>query len=167
LNRPCNDGNQYPDFDLNFDDQAATNVPSCPLTGGQTLKPVNPLSIFNGINSTGTWTLTVKDAVADDGGSLNSWGLNINSNSTSNCLITSTPLAITYTFTGNGNWNVASNWSNNTIPPSPLPSGQAIIINHAAGGVCTLNVSQTISAGATLTVLTGKNLVVPGTLTVQ
>jgi hypothetical protein len=66
-----------------------------------------------------------------------------------------------------GNWNVASNWSNNSIPPSPLPSGSSIVINHTIGGQCVLNVSQTVLAGGSLTVLTGKNLLVNGGLTVQ
>jgi hypothetical protein len=79
----------------------------------------------------------------------------------------STPVATTYTFTGNGNWNVAANWSNNTIPPATLPSGSTITINHTVGGQCVLNISQTIAAGATLTVLTGKNLVVQGNLRIQ
>lgn len=162
----CNGG--YQNFAITFDDQASSSTIPCPPTGNAVRIPANPLSVFNGINSAGTWTLTINDNVAGDGGVLTAWGLNINSTSTSGCVTSSTPLAgTTYTFTGNGNWNVASNWSSNTIPPSPLPSGAAIVINHAAGGVCTLNVSQTISAGATLTVMTGKNLVVPGTLTIQ
>ncbi len=73
----------------------------------------------------------------------------------------------TYTFTGNGNWDVAANWLNNIIPPSALPASSAIIIDNIIGGQCILNVSQTISAGASLTVMTGKNLVVPGILTIQ
>lgn len=75
--------------------------------------------------------------------------------------------AITYTFTGTGNWNLAANWSNNTVPPTTLPAGSSIVINHSVGGQCVLNVSQTISAGASFTVFTGKNLIVPGQLNLQ
>ncbi|MEN9570520.1 MAG: hypothetical protein RL172_1751 [Bacteroidota bacterium] len=75
--------------------------------------------------------------------------------------------ATTYTFTGNGNWNEASNWSNNTIPPSPLPANSAIVIDHAAGGQCVLNVPQTLSQGSTITVNAGKNMVVQGAITIQ
>jgi hypothetical protein len=78
-----------------------------------------------------------------------------------------TASTLQYVFTGNGNWSVASNWTNNTIPPAMLPSGSEIIIDHQAGGQCVLNVSQNITAGARLTINTGKNLVVPGQLTVQ
>lgn len=163
LNSPCNG---YADFDLNLDDQASTTSLPCPPTGAVTVTPQNPLSAFNGQNSTGVWTLRVKDNFTGDGGNLTGWGLNFNSTGT-NCVLTSTPLATTYTFTGNGNWNVASNWSSNTIPPATLPANSSIVINHTVGGQCILNVTQHISLGATLTVMTGKNLVVPGVLTIQ
>ena len=159
---------QDANFNLNLDDQAATATFPCPPIGGVTIIPQSALSAFNGENSTGTWTLTVSDPLDGDGGALTGWGLSINTNSV-NCTVTPTPLAsqTTYTFTGNGNWNLAANWSNNTIPPAILPSGSAIVINHTAGGNCQLNISQRISTGATITVLTGKNLVVQGALTIQ
>jgi PKD repeat protein len=77
------------------------------------------------------------------------------------------PVNQTYTFTGDGNWDNAANWSSNAIPPSPLPSTNHIIINHAANGKCVLNVQQTISSGASLTVNTGMNLLVQGNIRVQ
>ncbi len=56
-----------------------------------------------------------------------------------------------YTFTGKGLWTDASNWHNNNIPPTVLPSGSAIYIYTAANGdTCILNVNQTISVGAAL-----------------
>lgn len=73
----------------------------------------------------------------------------------------------TYTFTGNGNWDVAANWSNNSIPPSPLPATNNIIINPAEGGGCILNVPQTINSGAGFTVNTGKQLLISGNLRLQ
>jgi hypothetical protein len=75
--------------------------------------------------------------------------------------------AVNYTFTGNGNWDVPANWSSNTIPPSTLPSPDSIIINPVSGGQCVLNVIQNISAGASIQVLTGKNLLIPGELKIQ
>jgi len=77
------------------------------------------------------------------------------------------PVNQTYTFTGNGNWDIASNWSNNNIPPSPLPATNHIIINHAAGGQCILNVQQTISTGASFTVNSNTHLVIAGNLRLQ
>ena len=72
-----------------------------------------------------------------------------------------------YTFIGNGNWNVATNWSNNAIPPATLPSGSEILINPIAGGECVLNITQTISSGAKITVLAGKRFKDPGYLVIQ
>jgi PKD domain len=77
------------------------------------------------------------------------------------------PVNQTYTFTGNGNWNDAANWNNNTIPPSPLPATNSIIINHLQGGKCILNVPFTIESGASLIVNTGMNLEVQGNLRIQ
>jgi subtilisin-like proprotein convertase family protein len=153
-------------INVNLDDQAATATFPCPPLAGTIVQPASALSAFNGQNSTGTWTLTVVDGYDQDGGNINGWGLSINTN-TNTCTFSSTPLATTYTFTGNGNWNVASNWSSNTIPPNPLPANASIVINHIVGGNCILNISQTISAGAGITVLTGKNLLVQGNLTIQ
>ncbi|MBL0356895.1 MAG: proprotein convertase P-domain-containing protein [Chitinophagaceae bacterium] len=164
LNQVC--PGSFQNFSLNLDGQSVNTI-TCPPTGGIIIPPSNSLTIFNGTNSAGTWTLRVKDNVAGSGGSLTGWGLNINSATATGCVVTATPLATVYTFTGNGNWNLASNWSGNTVPPVSLPAGASIVINHSAGGQCILNVAQTIAAGGTLTVLTGKNLVVPGTLTIQ
>jgi PKD repeat protein len=77
------------------------------------------------------------------------------------------PVNQTYTFTGNGNWDDASNWSNNRIPPSPLPATNNIIINPAAGGECILNVQQTVNSGAGFTISTGRQLLIQGNLRVQ
>ena len=156
----------FADFNITLDDAAATAI-ACPMNSGAVNKPSGLLSTFNGINCAGTWTLTIQDHGDGEGGALAGWGLNINGTSATGCGLAPTPLATIYTFTGTGNWNVASNWSGNTLPPNPLPAGSSIVINHSAGGNCTLNVSQTISPGATITVNTGKNLIVPGTLTIQ
>ena len=73
----------------------------------------------------------------------------------------------TYTFTGNGDWNAPANWTNNQQPPSPLPASSSIVIDHAVGGQCILNVAQSLSPGSSFTVSAGKNLVIQGSLTIQ
>ena len=73
----------------------------------------------------------------------------------------------TYMFIGSGNWNDPSNWSYNTLPPSPLPAGSEILINPQSGGECILNVPQSIAPGAKLTVVSGKNFRIPLNLTNQ
>jgi len=71
-----------------------------------------------------------------------------------------------YTFTGNGNWNVASNWSNNLIPPAVLAKEAIITITPVTGGECILNIPQTISKGCTLTVQPGSQFRILGNLTI-
>lgn len=63
-----------------------------------------------------------------------------------------------YEFIGNGSWQTAANWRNGLIPPVILPSGSRITINPVAGGEAVLDRAQTVSPGATITVLSGKNL---------
>ena len=72
-----------------------------------------------------------------------------------------------YRFTGNGNWSLSSNWLNNLVPPTPLPSGSSVIIDHTTGGQCILDITQTLSAGSSLTVNSGKNLILESTLQIQ
>jgi uncharacterized delta-60 repeat protein len=71
---------------------------------------------------------------------------------------------ITYTFTGNGNWDVPANWNNSLIPPVALPAGSSIIINPVVGGECVLNGIQYLLPGASITVSSGKKMVVQGGL---
>ncbi|MFN6091906.1 MAG: reprolysin-like metallopeptidase [Bacteroidota bacterium] len=68
------------DFDVNFDDQATPGALPCPPVGGGTFQPSTPLSIFNGIAASGTWTLNIIDNANQDGGSVDNWGLEICTN---------------------------------------------------------------------------------------
>lgn len=77
------------------------------------------------------------------------------------------PVNQTYIFTGDGNWDNPANWSNSAVPPAVLPPGNTIIINHVAAGSCILNVSQTIQAGASLSVNQGMHLIIQSALRIQ
>ena len=79
-------------------------------------------------------------------------------------LISLTAFSQTYIFNGNGNWSLPSNWANDSVPPAVLPPGATITISPALGDSCVLNSTQTISNGAQLTVLTGANFIVRGSL---
>lgn len=72
-----------------------------------------------------------------------------------------------YTFTGSGNWSEPANWSNNQVPPSPLPSCSSIFIDPPAGEECILDVTQVISQGATIKVMQDKKFRIPGNLIMQ
>lgn len=65
------------DFWLSFDDTSTTSTIPCPPTTGLTYAPEDPLSIFNGRNSGGLWTLEIIDNAGADGGELQGWGLEI------------------------------------------------------------------------------------------
>ncbi len=67
-------------FDLNLNDGAASPLPgpgACVLTGGLTFRPEQPLAALNGGDPNGTWTLRATDLFNVDGGSLNTWGLQV------------------------------------------------------------------------------------------
>jgi hypothetical protein len=72
-----------------------------------------------------------------------------------------------YTFTGTGNWTVSANWLNGIVPPASVLAGSKIIIDHQAGGNCIVNDTYTLSPGASLTVMPGKNLSLPGNLIIH
>lgn len=64
-------------FDLNFDQESTISAIDCPPTTGATYKPLESLKAFNGEDMMGTWTLSIADLEAGDGGSLQSWSLEI------------------------------------------------------------------------------------------
>lgn len=64
-------------FNLNFDDEAANNNYPCPPTDGGTYQPEGNLSDFDGESSQGTWVLTIEDVFAQDGGTLQSWEIEV------------------------------------------------------------------------------------------
>lgn len=74
---------------------------------------------------------------------------------------------VVYTFIGNGNWDVASNWSNNAIPPAFLPANREIIIDPDVNGECVLNVAQTLASGSKFTVKAVKKFRIMTNLSIQ
>ncbi len=112
--------NNEDNFDINFDDAAASAVLPCPPTGGGTYQPNGSLASINGEDPSGVWTLTIQDMADQDGGSLNGWSLQICldatpcnqpdlatlSGTTTICEGNSTTLSVT-----GGNLNDATNWA--------------------------------------------------------
>ena len=73
-------GDSSDDFtDTTLDDEAATSITSgsAPFTG--TFQPEGSLSAFDGESADGVWTLQVNDNANFDGGTINSWSLEISS----------------------------------------------------------------------------------------
>jgi subtilisin-like proprotein convertase family protein len=84
-----------------FDDSGTVIVCGTSLAISGTVLPSQPLSAFNGQSSQGNWTLRVSDSFNADGGSLNTWSLNI-------CSIPNTPITCGQIAT---TWNGTS-WTN-------------------------------------------------------
>ncbi|MBL4669186.1 MAG: T9SS type A sorting domain-containing protein [Flavobacteriales bacterium] len=70
------------DFNVNFDDGATPGALPCPPIGGGTYQPQGSLANYNGEDVLGIWTLTIDDMANQDGGSLDSWELDICFNTT-------------------------------------------------------------------------------------
>ncbi|HSK11827.1 MAG TPA: hypothetical protein VK907_01375 [Phnomibacter sp.] len=66
-----------------------------------------------------------------------------------------------YRFVGTGNWSNEANWQHGRKPATDLPGCKEIIIDHAPGGVCILDVQQNLLKNSKLTVLPGKQFVIP------
>jgi subtilisin-like proprotein convertase family protein len=130
-------------FDVNFDDQAASATLPCPPTDGGTYQPEDALAAFNGENMAGTWIVTLSDAVDDDGGSLSSWGLEICYTPTTPCTNPSTAtIAGTTSFcagsntmlsVGTGTLNDATNWHwySGSCGGTPVGTGTSINVSTA------------------------------------
>jgi len=70
----CNNQN---DFDVSFDDAAAPGALPCPPVGGGTYQSQDLLSVFNGENPSGTWTLSILDNTNGTAATLQAWGLEV------------------------------------------------------------------------------------------
>lgn len=67
-----------------------------------------------------------------------------------------------YIFTGSGDWRIPGNWANEQVPPEFLPGCYKIIINPIGSDPCVLTLPQGIAPGASLLVMPGKKLIIPG-----
>ncbi len=72
--QPCEDEEN---FNIGFDDEALSADYPCPPVDGNTYKAFENLAVFIGENSAGNWTLRVSDGLNFDGGSLDSWTLEL------------------------------------------------------------------------------------------
>ncbi|MBS1797508.1 MAG: carboxypeptidase regulatory-like domain-containing protein [Acidobacteria bacterium] len=172
-NGGCTSNNIY---QMTLDDSAATQVDSgCPgsastsgpMTGS--FKPVNALSLFNGENPNGTWTMNVVDLASTNTGTLRAARLAITPFGAS--------CATSKIWTGavSTDWNDPANWSPNGVPtasdsvviPATGVTSEPSIVNPDVT-VANLTVVSprvlTVTAGRTLNV-SGTTLI-NGTLTV-
>ncbi|MFT7343738.1 MAG: subtilisin-like proprotein convertase family protein [Lentimonas sp.] len=64
-------------FNINFDDAAASPTIACPPTDGLTYKPTSPFGALSNLDVQGNWILRITDNATQDGGSFDTWTLNL------------------------------------------------------------------------------------------
>lgn len=107
---PCSATSSVNDINATFDDSGVPVVcGNFPGISG-TVLPTSPLSAFNGQPMNGNWTLTILDSFNGDGGSLNSWSLNLCKTITAlGVKNTSFQDFVLYPNPNNGNFNIQFN----------------------------------------------------------
>ena len=74
---------------------------------------------------------------------------------------------VTYTFTGVGDWNDEANWAMGIKPPEVIKGCYTIIVDPLGTNKSVMIRGQTIMAGGTLLVATGKHFIIPGDLIIE
>lgn len=74
IDRPCFDESN---FDIQFDDESASENIICPITDRFSYRPNEALSTFDGEFMQGEWNLQFRDHESQDGGSLEVWGIEV------------------------------------------------------------------------------------------
>lgn len=124
------------DFDIEFDDASVAGQIPCPPVTGLAYQPQSPLSVLNGTNAFGTWFMEVFDDTNQDGGELQSWGLELCGPPLTNTVptISSTGVSVTQGDTVlisnaflSGNCNPTQNVLEYTI--TALPSNGQLLLN--------------------------------------
>ncbi|MBL0336251.1 MAG: proprotein convertase P-domain-containing protein [Chitinophagaceae bacterium] len=165
----ANPGGQVPYSTNNgmVTDNAYTNlVTATPLT------PEEGLAAFIGENPNGVWTLTISDDLSGDGGSLNSWGLDIKTSlcGAPSCSGTPTPgtvsgttqacngSAISLTVAGHSTGaGLTLQWQSASAPGgpfSPIAGATTATLNTTATGVTTYYIATTTCSGSGLSAST-------------
>ena len=122
--------------------------------------PQQSFSVFDGQNSQGVWTLRVSDAYAQDGGSINSWSLNI-------CNVDNQPLICGQITTS---WN-GSLWTNGYPVSNVTATINGNLTTTRDLEACSLDIignsNVIISSGDNIIVGNAVNIANTSTLTIQ
>ena len=89
------------DLDLSFNDSGTSyfDIP-CPPTTGLSYEPSESISTFYGEDANGTWTLIVEDRADLDGGSLDTWSLEITTAATATSPCTAPSCTVSHATVG-------------------------------------------------------------------
>ncbi|RDX37292.1 DUF11 domain-containing protein [Kangiella sp. HD9-110m-PIT-SAG07] len=126
-----------------LDDSAGTTVGGgTPVAG--TFRPVNPLNVFDGIDPSGTWTLTMADSAAQDPLCFSSFTLTIEASAQVDISVSKSDLSATYTPGSNASYIITINNSgpddafnltvNDTLPDGVISSTWTC--SGSGGAVC-------------------------------
>lgn len=91
----------------------------------------------------------------------------VTSLSSGNAYRVETDDTVLYDFIGNGNWTDATNWSNNTVPPSSSLLNTIITIKPITGGECVVNTQVTIPKNSKIIIENEKLLRMSANLVMQ
>ncbi|MFO1496372.1 MAG: fibronectin type III domain-containing protein [Lysobacterales bacterium] len=146
-------------FNTILDDEAAGNPinSQCAVGNGMTgtFKPDNLLSVFDGEDPNGTWTMTAKDGFAGDTGTIRAFGL----------VLTPYTCCQSKVWTGASStaWATAGNWS-----PSGAPGASDHVVIPSTGVSNEPSITTAVSVGS-LALASGRTLTVGvgGSLTVS
>ncbi len=162
LDQPCNSEDNV---DLNFDDEASNSYNSipCPPIGGGNYQPNAALSAFDGEDLNGTWTLTVEDVFAQDGGTLDSWELEI-------CYTSAPPAQYTLTTNVSGQGSITLNPSGGTYDDGTVVTLTAVPaagwqFDNWSGDLSGSNNPETITMDANKTVTANFSQIPPNQYT--
>ncbi|MDX2360609.1 MAG: M12 family metallo-peptidase [Crocinitomicaceae bacterium] len=140
MDQVCNNQN---DFDVDFDDAAASAVLPCPPVDGNAYQPNGLLSDFNGESATGNWILTITDVANFQGGTLTNWILEVCVDPPVLCTDpdiptlaagpTVCPNATTTLTVGSANLNDATSWEwyTGSCGGTSVGSGATLVVNPA------------------------------------
>ena len=97
-----------------FDDAGTTLVCGTNPAISGVILPFQALSAFNGLSAAGTWTLRILDSYNGDGGTLNSWSLNVCTLSALGVKDNDFQNFVLYPNPSNGNFNIQFNSASNS-----------------------------------------------------
>ena len=132
----ANPGGQVP---YTTNNGLATDHAYVNLTLASPLVPEEAMGAFIGENPNGTWTITISDDLAGDGGSLNSWTLEVTT-------FPATPTSTTTSFTQS---------TPVAIPTGPAVVTSTVVVSGAGASLCdvtlTTNLTHTFAADLDIT----------------
>lgn len=130
------------DFDLSLDDASTLGAPACPLTGGFTYQPESPLSVFNGENPAGNWTMEVTDNGAMDTGVMKNWSLAICFTSSSAICVLSANVSAANICAGGAVTATAANGAASTSTYAWANGATTATISNLAVGIYTVTITN-------------------------